>query len=850
MRRRPLEWMLKAVALLVVGVVFAAASFVVSSLFVGHRPAFALSAGKSFTVTSAVDKTYPSCTASTTPAQLFPGRTQCLAVTVHNPLSVAIDVTALSMTVASFTPAPTDHDTPSCQTTMLTAPTTLTHAFVVTAGATHTIDEPIGLKTTTHTTEDACENGTFKVTFSGSATYTDTTTTSLSASRSGTTGVLKATVTPADPSFDPYGPGSTTAPVHHVTFYSCGTTASCATKSVVTTVTLSTTTSTTGAATATKDVTGLTTPGTYYFEVAYPANGDAAGTFAGSTSTPEKITVPAPTSSSPSGPPSGGPPATTGQSTTTGPTAPTAPAPPSGATSHTSCSVASGTCNTTNAGVTVTASGGSGALTVSAYASDPDGAPSFSSTGSYFDVEIASGSAFDSVTLKDCNLSGATALYWWDSTTSTWEPVSPVTGPAGTPPCLTATLTSTSTPSLAELTGTVFAVGTPTAPSTTRVSGETADATAAAELTRAFPYTKGSCPSSRAAVVATTKTYQDALSSQFLAESLTTGTLLTPTESLSSVTATTLRDEGIKTVYVVGGPLAITATVVKAIEALTADACGGTTRGTTTGKITVQRLYGKTQYGTAEAVATHVGAAASKAFTGAYATTNASGGTGRYNDTAAKGTAAPTGSVPTAILASGQEFQDAQAASVVSYRTKLPLLLTPAATLSTTAVTAIHKLGVKQVVLLGGPLAVSSTVEQALVEKTGVSVLRVAGTAYTDTAAELARFEAAGGTAGLGWTPGHRVLVARGDGFTDGLAGAVLDNAHNTATGPAGAARPLLLTESPTVLGTPLGAFLKTTGHTGIGKTKAKAITGLTVLGGTLAVSTAVVTQIETDLAH
>ncbi len=389
-----------------------------------------------------------------------------------------------------------------------------------------------------------------------------------------------------------------------------------------------------------------------------------------------------------------------------------------------------------------------------------------------------------------------------------------------------------------------------THPAVPRVYGATADATAAAELTRAFPYTKGTCPSSRAVVLATTKTYQDALSSQFLAQSLTTGTLLTPTTSLSAVTAATLRDEGITTVYVVGGPLAITTTVTKAVGVLTAYECGGTTRGTTTGKIMVQRLDGQTQYGTAEAVAEHVGAAASKAFPGAYATTNATGGTGRYNDTKAEGSSAPTGSVATAILASGEEFQDAQAASVVSYRTRLPLLLTPATTLSTTAVAAITQLGIKQVVLMGGTLAVSNTVEAELVAKTGVSVLRVAGTAYTDTAVELARFEAAGATAGLSWSPGHKAMVARGNGFTDGLAGAVLDDPLATATGSAGTARPLLLTESPTVLGTPLVSFLKTTGHTGIAKTKAKTITSLVVLGGPLAVSTTAATQMETDLTH
>ena len=527
------------------------------------------------------------------------------------------------------------------------------------------------------------------------------------------------------------------------------------------------------------------------------------------------------------------------------PSPPSPPAPPSRASSHSTCAVISGACHASNGGVTVTASTGPGALTVSQYPADPAGTPSFSSTGEYFDVETSSTSTFGSVTVKVCTLNGGTKLYWWGTTSGKWETVSPVTGPSGTPPCLTATLSAKSTPTLSQLKGTVFAVGTAPVRATTRVYGPTPDATAAAELERAFPPTAGSCPASRAVVLATTATYDDALSSQFLAQSLTTGTLLTPTESLSAVTEAALKEEGISTVYVVGGPLAITTAVVSQIESLSAYGCGGKTP---SGKVAVVRIFGQTQYATAAAVAEHVGTAASLSFQGAYQTTDPTGGTGRFNDTPGAGTAAPSGPERTAVLASGTEFQDAQAASVVSYRTKLPLLLTPATTLSATAVAAIEKLGIKQVILMGGTLAVTNTVEQALVAKTGVFVVRVAGKDATDTAVELARFEVAATSSGLGWTPGHRVLVARGNGFSDGIAGAVLDSPKNTATGPQGSARPLLLTETPSVVGTFLTAFLKTTGVKGIGGTSTKTLTALTALGGPLALSTAALAAMEADL--
>ena len=496
---------------------------------------------------------------------------------------------------------------------------------------------------------------------------------------------------------------------------------------------------------------------------------------------------------------------------------------------------------------------GIGGITVAQYTANPVTKEPFttSTSATYFDIEVSAGNSFTSVSVKVCSPNTGAGVDWY--TGSAWEPVVGDPGPtatSGTPPCVSFTLTASSTPSISQLTGSVFATAS-VAPRVTTVYGQTADATAAAEFTRAFPSTKGACPSSRAAVIATTKEFQDALSSQSLAAHLTTGTLLTPTESLDQVTATTLKDEGITTVYLVGGPLAITTTVASAIGNLTAYGCGGSTA---SGKIAVHRLAGTTQYGTAEAIAEFVGTASSLAFPGAYAGSNATGGTGKYNDTAGKGSSAPagavpSGAVPTAILASGEEFQDAQAASVVSYHSTLPLLLTPATTLSTTAVAAIQKLGIKQVILMGGPLAVTNTVESALVAKTGVAVLRVAGKDYTDTARELARFEAASSTAGLGWTVGHRVMVARGNGFTDGLCGAVLENPHNTQTGAPGTTRPLLLTESPTTVGTYLTTFLKVTGHTGIDGKAGATVTALTVLGGPLAVSTAEISAMQADLA-
>jgi hypothetical protein len=108
-----------------------------------------------------------------------------------------------------------------------------------------------------------------------------------------------------------------------------------------------------------------------------------------------------------------------------------------------------------NAGTTVTAVG-EGAFTLAQYASNPVVQPPFASGGQYFDVRVALGSSFSSLEISDCNLGGGTILYWW--TGSGWAPVSPQAFTSGPPACATATLSSSSTPTIAQLTGTVFAV--------------------------------------------------------------------------------------------------------------------------------------------------------------------------------------------------------------------------------------------------------------------------------------------------------------------------------------------------------------------------------------------------------
>ncbi len=416
---------------------------------------------------------------------------------------------------------------------------------------------------------------------------------------------------------------------------------------------------------------------------------------------------------------------------------------------------------------------------------------------------------------------------------------------------------------------------------TVTIYGPTADATAAQEFETAFPYASGICPGSganglgsspnRPAVIATNANYPDALAAAYLARNLGTGELLTGPTSLSSSTINALRLEGITKVYLVGGPLAISSAVESQLSALPAYNCGGSSAVTsllgTAVNISVQRIAGQTEYGTAQDIAEFSGSGAvqSAAFSGAYAGTNTSGGNGMYNDTSGTASTGPGTSValPTAILATGQGFQDAEAASTLAYKNGFPILLTTPTALSPEAQTAMQALGIKQVILMGGPLAVSNSVVTSL-QGMGISVLRIAGQDYTDTAVQLANFEVntTVGGLGLGWTPSGTVVVARGDFYTDGLAGAVVAATGsvpgasactvNVGTGVTSCSyakgTPLLLTLNPTTVGQYLTGFLNTAGTAGIDNNVANKISSLTILGGPLAVTPATISAMQTAL--
>ena len=386
----------------------------------------------------------------------------------------------------------------------------------------------------------------------------------------------------------------------------------------------------------------------------------------------------------------------------------------------------------------------------------------------------------------------------------------------------------------------IFDVG-PATPNS--ISGTDIDATAVAELAHAYP-PPGNCPPTHDVILATDGNFPDALAASYLAQSLQTGILLTPTNGLSSETTQALRMEGIQTVYVVGGPLAISQTVLNQISATPAYNCGGTVA--TGFNLTVSGpIAGATQYDTAEDIALTpgLGGVGSTDISGAYGT--------MYNDTTGMSSAAPaSASLRTAIVVSGVNFPDASAASVVAYNDAFPVVLTDPNTLSAQAVDdadpAQHQTGDRG----RRPAAVSDAdVTGIEAVNSGIAVLRIAGIDQTDTAQELASFElnqnAASVHTGLNWGTtgangwGNQILVARGDFYSDTLAGCLLGHVQ----GGVSHFQPLLLTENPTTVGQYLTGFLSA-GGSAVGIDGLNQVTGFSgsiqsiqALGGPLALA-------------
>jgi putative cell wall-binding protein len=307
--------------------------------------------------------------------------------------------------------------------------------------------------------------------------------------------------------------------------------------------------------------------------------------------------------------------------------------------------------------------------------------------------------------------------------------------------------------------------------SVTRLEGPNRYATAAEVATATFP------AGAKGAILASGERSPDALGAAFLAGTVDAPVLLTHADAVPAVTLAALAELEVTDIAVIGGSAVVSDEIVAQLSGL---------------GYAVGRVGGLDRYETSRAIAT----------AGSLVQEVGSLGDGG----------------PTAMVTSGEGFADALAGAPLSYAEGFPLLLTPGKVLSEEPAAALEQLGIEQVLLLGGPGAVSAEVEAQIVAL-GITVRRLSGVDRTATATALADLA----IDELGW-PATHVTLARGDGFADALAG-----------GPHGGAErsPVLLTTSPTALGDVTRDWLRA---------RAATVTSIDVLGGTAAVSDATVT--------
>ena len=284
--------------------------------------------------------------------------------------------------------------------------------------------------------------------------------------------------------------------------------------------------------------------------------------------------------------------------------------------------------------------------------------------------------------------------------------------------------------------------------------------------------------------------------------------------------------------YSISGLTALAGTAAGPLTASVRTSCGGAAFGpnmTLAYVGTVTRIAGGDRYGTAAQIS-------ETQFTGANGTPNEQCLADRQ-----------------IVIARGDSFPDALAASYLAGANKVPILLTAPNSLAPETLQQLGEHGATSVVIVGGTAAISSSVETQLagtaVQKCGggvaspaanIAVIRVGGTDRYFTAkavAEKPGLNLAGmlntATDGTTCLPGKTMILASGENFPDALAAGGLAYT-GTAAGGCGDGNPipLMLTASASLSPQATGAITE------------MGINQVLLMGGTGAISQAVRTSL------
>ena len=204
------------------------------------------------------------------------------------------------------------------------------------------------------------------------------------------------------------------------------------------------------------------------------------------------------------------------------------------------------------------------------------------------------------------------------------------------------------------------------------------------------------------------------------------------------------------------------------------------------------------------------------------------GGLDRYLTSAAvigaAGVAAST--THTAVLATGVNFPDALGGGALSYAKGMPMAITDTDALPASTLSALKVAGVSNVIALGGPSVITTAVINALAAQGITLNRRIYGADRAQTSAMLADYMIT--SQGFSSTAVNVASGYASGGGADALGAAALSGKEN---------RPTLITDSATVVGPGVTAFLTAHANT--------LLTGH-IFGGTGAVSAASATAMTT----
>ena len=255
-----------------------------------------------------------------------------------------------------------------------------------------------------------------------------------------------------------------------------------------------------------------------------------------------------------------------------------------------------------------------------------------------------------------------------------------------------------------------------------RLAGDSRIGTAVEISRRGFPSGAGT------AVVAAAQDFPDVLCGVPLAHALKAPVLLSNAATLDPVLAEELQRLNVTKVIILGGTSAISPEVENAIKALT-NAQGAAIR--------TERIAGENRYDTSAAIARRL--------------------------------VTLRGRPEKLVLASGANFADALSVSPYAARRGYPVLLTPPDTVSSYTAQAAVELDVRQIIVVGGEAAVTTTVTASYEASAGVLPgVRWGGADRYATAALIAEKALA---------EGHtleRFAIATGQTFADAVGGGLL----------------------------------------------------------------------------